>query len=173
MHNKYFMRKIFLYLLHYNGHNFCQNDGAMHHKLVQALPHKDLKRKVTANFGKMKNEYKLKGYVRSKINLTNQSHSLFASIYVVDENQIAAVDCVNKRLLELKWYSWFCIYQITYIVWNEKVELRTLKISLSRLCWIPSQFTQMEPITVYHSIPFLTVTKESLKVAAVVTWLFH
>lgn len=102
MHNKYFMRKIFLYLLHYNGHNFCQNDGAMHHKLVQAHPHKDLKRKVTANFGKMKNEYKLKGYVRSKINLTNQSHSLFASIYVVDENQIAAVDCVNKRLLELK-----------------------------------------------------------------------
>ena len=74
----------------------------MHHKLVQALPHKNLKRKVTTNFHKMKNEYKLKGYVRSKINLTNQSHSLFASIYVADENQIAAVDCVNKHFLDLK-----------------------------------------------------------------------
>ena len=67
--------------------------------LVEAHPHKELKRKVTVIFDKMKNEYKTQGYVKSKFNLTKQSNSRFGSIYVTNKNLTAATNYVHKQLV--------------------------------------------------------------------------
>ena len=71
-------------------------------KFPEAVPYEKLKKKVTINFDKVKIEYKLKGYANSKANIANESISRFESIYVIDENLTAAVNCVSKRLITLR-----------------------------------------------------------------------
>ena len=69
---------------------------AIYHKLLEAHPYEEVKSKVTAKFDKMKNEYSLKGYVKSKVTLTNQGNSGFESIYVIDEKLVAATGGANN-----------------------------------------------------------------------------
>ena len=69
---------------------------AIYHKLLEAHPYEEVKSKVTAKFDKMKNEYSIKGYVKSKVTLTNQGNSRFESIYVIDEKLVAVTSGANN-----------------------------------------------------------------------------
>ena len=79
--------KIFVISWHQSWHKFyllkqvpmikiksvIEYTSAIYHKLLEALPYKEIKRKATANLEKRKmNTNKLIGYVRSKFNLANQ-----------------------------------------------------------------------------------------------------
>ena len=57
-----------------------------------------------------------------------QNHSLFESIYVVHENQIATVACVNKHLITIRPKSYgYVLFAVTKLVWEYPKKSKVIK----------------------------------------------
>ena len=72
--------------------------------------------RITVHLEKKKEEYKEKGFEKSKINIVDQGSTKFGSIYVINKNLIFASDCTNKLIVTLtikdKGYGFFALSQL-------------------------------------------------------------
>ena len=69
--------------------------------LPQTLTYKEMIDRLTVHLEKKKEEYKEKGFEKSKINIFDESNTKFENISVIDKNLIFASGCTNKRIVTL------------------------------------------------------------------------
>ena len=72
---------------------------------------------LTVHLVKLKEEYKEKGFEKSKINIVDQGNTKFESIYVNNENLTFASGCTNKPIVTLTikddGYGFFCFITVS------------------------------------------------------------
>ena len=93
--------------------------------------------RITVHLEKKKEEYKEKGFEKSKINIVYQGNTKLESICVIDKNCIFASDCPNEHIVKLTikddGYGFFAL--------SEKV--KCLCLPDSNLCFSSDSFIIM------------------------------
>ena len=103
--------------------------------------------RITVHLEKKKEEYKEKGFEKSKINIVYQGNTKLESICVIDKNCIFASDCANEHIVKLTikddGYGFFALSQLvtSYLQNTEKV--KCLCLPDSNLCFSSGSFIIM------------------------------
>ena len=105
--------------------------------------------RITVHLEKKKEEYKEKGFEKSKINIVDQGNTKFVSIYVIDKNLIFASDCTNKRIVTLTikddGYGFFALSQLVTPYPQNTEKVKCICVSNSNLYFSTDSFIIMKP----------------------------